>query len=39
MRGRQLITALRDLYKSMSETPDSYSPVMFLQVYPIYVYS
>ena len=30
--GRQLTTGLRDLYRQMSVTPESYNPVMFLQV-------
>ena len=30
--GRQLTTGLRDLYRHMSETPDSYNPAMFLRV-------
>ena len=33
--GRQLSTGLRDLYRHMSETPDAYNPVMFLQVHSI----
>jgi hypothetical protein len=30
--GRQLTTGLRDLYRHMSETPDAYNPLVFLQV-------
>ena len=33
--GRQLTTGLRDLYRNMSETPDAYNPVVFLQVHSI----
>jgi len=32
--GRQLVTGLRDLYRNMSETPDAYTPALFLQVTP-----
>src|SRR5438046_10753954 len=32
--GRQVTTSLRDLYRRMSETPDSYNPNAFLQVCP-----
>lgn len=33
-QDRGLTTSLRDLYRQMSETPDAFNPMAFLQVHP-----